>query len=234
VALGKATALAFAHAGDTIVISGGRREVGDGIVASIVSAGGRAHSIACDLKASSEVEQLVQDCLTQFGARHRVQHAGVLGSPNSIADETVENYNEVFKTNVRDTLLRMKYQMAHLIGQGYGVIVNATLVYGAVAFAQCGSYVAAKYAIEGLTKVAALAGTAWRTGQRRCAKLHENQRSLARRPRCRCLPIHDWPATDRPDGEQSEVAAAAVFLALNSGSFITEASLPVDGGYLAQ
>jgi NAD(P)-dependent dehydrogenase (short-subunit alcohol dehydrogenase family) len=85
-------------------------------------------------------------------------NARVLGSPNLIADETSEIYAVVLETNVRGTLLCMKYQMAHFMEQGRGVIINNTYVYGTVGFAQYGSYVAAKHAVEGLIKVAALEG----------------------------------------------------------------------------
>jgi NAD(P)-dependent dehydrogenase (short-subunit alcohol dehydrogenase family) len=234
--IGEATALAFAQVGASVVISGRRREVGDGIVASIVAAGGKAHFIPCDLKAPRDVEQLVQGCLIRFGALDiAFNNAGVLGSPNLIADETVENYNEVFETNVRGTLLCMKYQMAHFIGQGHGVIVNTTSVYGAVGFPQCGSYVAAKHAIEGLTKAAALEGA--RHGVRVNAIAPGYTRTSVRSHLDLGADVDQYMIGLHPIGrigEPSEVAAAAVFLASDSASFITGASLPVDGGYLAQ
>jgi NAD(P)-dependent dehydrogenase (short-subunit alcohol dehydrogenase family) len=234
--IGEATAHAFAHAGATVVISGRRREAGDGVVASIVAAGGKAHFIACDLKAPSDVEQLVQGCLTRFGCLDiAFNNAGVLGTPNLIADETVENYNEVFETNVRGTLLCMKYQMAYFIGQGHGVIVNTTSVYGAVGFAQCGSYVAAKHAIEGLTKAAALEGA--RHGVRVNAIAPGYTRTRVRSHLDIGADVEQYMIGLHPIGrigEPSEVAAAAVFLASDSASFITGVSLPVDGGYLVQ
>jgi NAD(P)-dependent dehydrogenase (short-subunit alcohol dehydrogenase family) len=213
--IGEATAHAFAQAGAIVVISGRRRDVGDGIVASIIAAGGDAHFISClDIA---------------------FNNAGVLGSPNLIAEETVENYNEVFETNVRGTLLCMKYQMAHFIGQGHGVIINNTSVYGAVGFAQCGSYVAAKHAIEGLTKVAALEGA--RHGVRVNAIAPGYTRTSVRSHLELGADVDQYMTSLHPIGrigEPSEVAAAALFLASESASFITGASLPIDGGYLAQ
>ncbi|MBO1909125.1 SDR family oxidoreductase [Microvirga sp. 3-52] len=234
--IGEATAQAFAQAGAIVVISGRRRDVGDGIVASIIAAGGDAHFISCDLRAPNDVEQLVQCCLTECGGLDiAFNNAGVLGCPNLIAEETVENYNEVFETNVRGTLLCMKYQMAHLIGQGHGVIINNTSVYGAVGFAQCGSYVAAKHAIEGLTKVTALEGA--RHGVRVNAIAPGYTRTSVRSHLDLGADVDQYMTGLHPIGrigEPSEVAAAAVFLASESASFITGASLPVDGGCLAQ
>jgi NAD(P)-dependent dehydrogenase (short-subunit alcohol dehydrogenase family) len=234
--IGEATALAFAQAGADVVISGRRRDVGDRIVASIVAAGGKAHFIACDLRTPNDVEYLVTGCTARFGGLDiAFNNAGVLGSPNLIADETVENYNEVFETNVRGTLLCMKYQMAHFIEQGHGVIINTTSVYGAVGFAQCGSYVAAKHAIEGLTKAAALEGSLH--GVRVNAIAPGYTRTRVRSHLDLGADVDQYMIGLHPIGrigEPSEVAAAAVFLASDSASFITGVSLPVDGGYLAQ
>jgi NAD(P)-dependent dehydrogenase (short-subunit alcohol dehydrogenase family) len=234
--IGEATALAFAQAGAAVVISGRRRDVGREIVASILLAGGEAHFIACDLRVPSDVERLVQGCLSQFGGLDiAFNNAGVLGSPNPIANETLENYNEVFDTNVRGTLLCMRYQMAHFIGQRRGVIINNTSVYGRVGFTQCGSYVAAKHAIEGLTKVAALEAAPH--GVRVNAIAPGYTRTNVRSQLDLGANFDQYMIGLHPIGrigEPSEVAAAAVFLASDSASFVTGVSLPIDGGYLAQ
>jgi NAD(P)-dependent dehydrogenase (short-subunit alcohol dehydrogenase family) len=234
--IGEATAVAFAQVGASVVISGRRRDAGERIVASIAAAGGDAHFIECDLKVPGGVEKLVQGCLTQFGGLDvAFNNAGVLGSPNLIADETMENYDEVFDTNVRGTLLCMKYQMAHFMGQGRGVIINNTSVYGSVGFAQCGSYVAAKHAIEGLTKVAALEGAPH--GIRVNAIAPGYTRTKVRSHLDLGDEVDQYMIGLQPLGricEPSEVAAAAVFLASDGASFITGTSLSVDGGYLAQ
>jgi NAD(P)-dependent dehydrogenase (short-subunit alcohol dehydrogenase family) len=234
--IGEATAVAFAQVGASVVISGRRRDAGERIVASIAAAGGDAHFIECDLKVPGGVEKLVQGCLTQFGGLDvAFNNAGVLGSPNLIADETMENYDEVFDTNVRGTLLCMKYQMAHFMGQGRGVIINNTSVYGSVGFAQCGSYVAAKHAIEGLTKVAALEGAPH--GIRVNAIAPGYTRTKVRSHLDLGDEVDQYMIGLQPLGricEPSEVAAAAVFLASDGASFITGISLSVDGGYLAQ
>jgi NAD(P)-dependent dehydrogenase (short-subunit alcohol dehydrogenase family) len=234
--IGEATAVAFAQVGASVVISGRRRDAGERIVASIAAAGGDAHFVECDLKVPGGVEKLVQGCLTQFGGLDiAFNNAGVLGSPNLIADETMENYDEVFDTNVRGTLLCMKYQMAHFMSQGRGVIINNTSVYGSVGFAQCGSYVAAKHAIEGLTKVAALEGALH--GIRVNAIAPGYTRTKVRSHLDLGDEVDQYMIGLQPLGricEPSEVAAAAVFLASDGASFITGTSLSVDGGYLAQ
>jgi NAD(P)-dependent dehydrogenase (short-subunit alcohol dehydrogenase family) len=49
---------------------------------------------------------------------------------NAIADETLGNYEHVFNTNVRGTLLCMRAEMRHFVRQNGGVIVNNTSIMG--------------------------------------------------------------------------------------------------------
>jgi NAD(P)-dependent dehydrogenase (short-subunit alcohol dehydrogenase family) len=110
--IGHATAVALADAGAAIVITGRRQDAGEKIVALMAESGTKAHFIPCDVRNPADVEQMVQGCLSHFGRLDiAVNNAGVLGSLNAIADVTIENYDDVFNTNIRGTLLCVKYQM---------------------------------------------------------------------------------------------------------------------------
>ena len=73
-----------------------------------------------------------------------------------MTEQTAETYTATFDTNVLGTLLSMKHELRAMLAPGSGSIVNVSSAYGSVGAAGASVYVASKYAIEGLTKSAAL------------------------------------------------------------------------------
>ena len=235
--IGRATALAFAREGARIAISGRRDEVGQKLVEELRAIGAEAEYWRSDVRHDQDVRDLVdEDRRALRSPRYRCKHfyAGTEGAGGLVTDQTAESYAATFDTNVLGVLLSMKHELRVMLPQGSGSIVNVSSAYGSVGAAGASVYVASKHAVEGMTKSAALevAGTGVRvnvvapgttdTGMlTRFTNTDENKAALVS-----TVPVKRL-------GTPDEIAHVIVFVASANASYMTGASIPVDGGMLA-
>jgi NAD(P)-dependent dehydrogenase (short-subunit alcohol dehydrogenase family) len=233
--IGRATAIAFAHEGARVAISGRRDEAGQKLLAELRELGIEAEYWRADVRHDEDVRDLVNKTITRFGRLDiAVNNAGTEGSGGLVTEQTAESYAATFDTNVLGTLLSMKHELRVMLPQGSGSIVNISSAYGSVGAPGASVYVASKHAVEGLTKSAALevAGTGVRvnvvapgttdTGMlTRFASTDENKAALVATVPFKRL------------GTPEEIAQVIVFVASAKASYMTGASIPVDGGMLA-
>jgi NAD(P)-dependent dehydrogenase (short-subunit alcohol dehydrogenase family) len=134
--------------------------------------------------------------------------------------------------NLRGTFLCLKHEIAAMLDGGGGAIVNVTSTAGLEAVGGLAAYVSTKHGIVGLTKVAALEYAARNVRVNALAPgpiLTEHlQRAgdAAQQNAAQAMPM-------RRLGRPEEVAAAALWLCSDAASFITGATVPIDGGKLA-
>jgi NAD(P)-dependent dehydrogenase (short-subunit alcohol dehydrogenase family) len=230
--IGRATAIAFAREGAKLVVSGRREEAGQALAAELNGLGAEAVFLRADVRREDDVSRLVEEALARFGRLDvAVNNAGVEGRRGPAVDQTVENYAEVFETNVLGVVLGLKHELRAMGRQGGGAIVNVSSVFGHVGAADASVYVASKHAVEGLTKSAALeaAGSGVRVNAvapgpiqtemlDRFTETAERKAGLAAH-----VPLGRVGAVE-------EVADAIVFLASDKASFMTGHVLSVDGG----
>src|SRR5713101_8349199 len=233
--IGRATALAFAKEGARIVVSGRREEEGRKLVPELRKLGAEAEFVLSDVRHEDDVRNLVDKTVARFGRLDAaVNCAGTEGTPGPVTEQTAETYAATFDTNVLGTLLSMKHELRVMLAQGSGSIVNVSSAYGRVGAAGASVYVASKHAVEGMTKSAALevAGTGVRvnvvapgttdTGMlTRFTNSDENKAAL----------ISTVPVKRLATPE--EIAHVIAFVASANASYMTGASIPVDGGMIA-
>jgi NAD(P)-dependent dehydrogenase (short-subunit alcohol dehydrogenase family) len=233
--IGRATALAFAREGARIAISGRRDEVGQKLVEELREIGAEAEYWRSDVRHDQDVRDLVDKTVARFGRLDiAVNNAGTEGKTGPVTDQTAESYAATFDTNVLGTLLSMKHELRVMLPQGSGSIVNISSSYGSVGAAGASVYVASKHAVEGMTKSAALevAGTGVRvnvvapgttdTGMlTRFTNTDANKAALVS-----TVPVKRL-------GTPDEIAHVIVFVASANASYMTGASIAVDGGMLA-
>jgi NAD(P)-dependent dehydrogenase (short-subunit alcohol dehydrogenase family) len=233
--IGRATAVAFAKEGASIVASGRREAEGKALEAELRSLGAEAAFIRADVRHDDEVRNLVDQTVARFGRiDSAVNAAGTEGQPGPLIDQSSESYAATFDTNVLGTLLSLKHELRVMQAQGHGSIINISSTYGHEGAAGAAVYAASKHAVEGLTKSAALEGA--RSGVRvnavapgptetgmlnRFTGTAERKAALAK-----TVPLGRV-------GEPGEIARAAVFLASEKASFITGQVLTADGGKTA-
>jgi NAD(P)-dependent dehydrogenase (short-subunit alcohol dehydrogenase family) len=233
--IGRAAAIIFAQQGAHVVVSGRRDKQGEELVAELQGLGAEAIFIRTDVRKDDDVRNLVDQTVKRFGRLDvAVNNAGTEGTPGPVTEQTAETYTATFDTNVLGTLLSMKHELRAMLSQGSGSIVNVSSAYGSVGAAGASVYVASKHAVEGLTKSAALevAGTGVRvnvvapgttnTGMlTRFTGTDENKASLVS-----TVPVKRLAAPE-------EIAQVIAFVASASASYMTGASIPVDGGMIA-
>lgn len=234
--IGRITAKAFAAKGARVVLSGRRVEDGQAAVREIEQAGGAAIFVAADVSKESDVKALIEATVARFGRLDiAFNNAGVEWSgPLETASEA--DYRRVFDTNVFSVITSMKYEVPVMRRTGGGVILNTSSIAGHIGMAETSLYIAAKHAVEGLTKSAAL----------ELAKHGIRVNSVA--PAAIETPMFDrFAGNDRAKydylksmhpigrlGKPEDIANAALFLCSEQSSFITGTSLLVDGGFTAQ
>lgn len=234
--IGRATALAFAKEGAQLVISGRREEEGENLVAELHKLGAEAEFVRSDVRHEADVRSLVDQTVARFGRLDvAVNNAGTEGTPGPVTEQTAETYAATFDTNVLGTLLSMKHELRVMVAQGYGNIVNVSSTYGRLGAAGASVYVASKHAVEGLTKAAALevAESGVRVnvvapGPIETAMLNRFTGTAEKKAAL----VAGVPV--KRVGTPEEIAHTILFVASDKASFITGASIPVDGGKLAR
>ena len=233
--IGRATAIAFAKEGARLVVAGRREDAGQQLTTELRALGAEAEFIRADVRHEDEVRDLVDQTVARFGRLDvAVNNAATEGQVGPITDQTAESYAATFDMNVLGVILSMKHELRVMLPQGSGSIVNVSSAYGSVGAAGASVYVASKHAVEGLTKSAALEVA--RTGVRvnvvapgttdtgmltRFTNSDENKAALVS-----TVPVKRLATPD-------EIAHVIAFVASANASYMTGASIPVDGGMLA-
>jgi len=235
--IGRATALAFAREGATVVVSGRRDEAGHALAAELRALGGQAEYLRADVRIEAEVRSLVEQTAERFGRLDvAVNNAGTEGQLGPVAEQTEANWRNTFETNVLGTLLALKHEMRVMLKQGAGAIVNLSSVAGQVGIAGASVYAASKHAVEGLTKSAALEGAALGVRVNAVAPGPVQTEMLDRftggNEEAKRGFLASLPAGRA--GTPEEIAQTIVFLASDKARFLTGQCLAVDGGFTAQ
>lgn len=230
--IGRATALAFAREGAKVVIASRGIERGEETVQMAKKAGGEAIFIKTDVSKALEVEALVNKTVETYKRLDcAFNNAGILHPIARLADETEESWDSMINTNLKGVWLCLKYEILQMLKQGKGAIVNDSSVAGLRASRVTASYGASKHGIIGLTKTAALEyGKDNIRVNAVCPALIRTPMLLYRDKR---TDLNEQWVADLPlarMGDPDEVAEAVVFLCSDASSFITGATLTVDGG----
>lgn len=235
--IGRATAIAFAKKGAHVAVSGRREEAGQALAAKLRAMGVRAEFLRADVRFEADVRSLVEQAVARFGRIDiAVNNAGTEGQLGPIIDQSTENYETTFATNVLGTLLSIKHEMRVMLAQGSGSIVNLSSISGRVGIPGAAVYVASKHAVEGLTKSAALEGAAVGVRVNAIApgpvQTDMLDRFVGGSEEAKTGFLDSIPA--KRAASVDEIAQTIVFLASDKARYLTGQSIAVDGGYTAQ
>jgi len=233
--IGRATAVAFATEGYRLVVSGRRDVEGRKLEAELRQLGAEARFIRADVRHEDEVRNLVDRTVQWFGRLDiAVNNAGTEGQIGPITEQTPESYAATFDTNVLGVLLSLKHELRVMSAQKSGSIVNISSTFGRIGAPGASLYVASKHAVEGLTKSAALEGAAFGIRVNIVAPGPVETEMLSR-----FAGSEERKATFATGvplkrlGRPEEIAEAILFIASDKASFISGASIPVNGGKAA-
>ena len=234
--IGRATALAFAAQGDSVVVADLNAEGAKKVVEEIEAAGGTAVAVTGDLSEQTVVDEVTKAAVERFGGVDvLVNNAGIMDRMSALADVGDAEWERVLRVNLTAPFLLTRAVLPHTLAAGGGAIVNTASEAGLRGSAAGAAYTASKHGIVGLTK--------------NLAVMYRKQgiRANAIAPGGTATAIvvdadqeAHGPAALGPHfvnlgrmAQPEEQAAAIVFLASKAASNINGVVLPVDDGWSA-
>jgi len=155
--IGRATAIAFAREGASVVAADRSEEHSRDTVRSIEQFGGNVIAVGCDVTSSDQVGAALRRAIDAYGRIDIAFNNAGVEHPNApVADITESEWMRVVDTNLRGVFLCMKHEIPRMLERGGGAIVNTSSGAGIRGFAGGAAYSASKFGIIGLTKCAAL------------------------------------------------------------------------------
>jgi NAD(P)-dependent dehydrogenase (short-subunit alcohol dehydrogenase family) len=229
--IGRATAVAFATEGARVAILDLTEDALAETADAVRNAGTQVLVIACDVSKPEQVEAAIGQVVETFGRLDiAFNNAGVENKAAPVAEIALDEWDRILDINLRGTFVCMKHELAQMVRQGSGVIVNTSSGAGVRGVAGGASYAASKHAIIGLTKSAAL------------DYAKQNIRVNAILPGNIETPMMDrftngdiQKAIDLEPvgrlGKPEEIADAVLWMSADLGAFVTGAAISVDGGW---
>lgn len=155
--IGAAVARELGARGAHVIASDIDEASGAAIAEAIRAAGGKADSLACDVASADACAALVAFARDKGGALHlAVNNAGIGGPSAPVGEYPLDGWKQVIDVNLNGVFYGMRAQIPAMLDAGGGAIVNMASILGSVGFANASAYVAAKHAVLGLTKTAAM------------------------------------------------------------------------------
>jgi NAD(P)-dependent dehydrogenase (short-subunit alcohol dehydrogenase family) len=227
--IGRASALGFAAAGASVAVL----DVdADGLAATaddVRAAGAQVEVIPADVTDAEAMVEAVARTVRRFGrldAAHN--NAGVAGPYLPLDAYPVAEFRRVLEVDLIGVWQCMRAQIAQMRRQRSGAIVNTSSMLGDAAMPDNGAYIAAKHAVNGLTRAAALelGPVGVRVNALAPGVTRTGMTSGVSDELLRAVPLSRI-------AEPEEIAAAAVWLCSPQASYVTGAVLVADGGWLA-
>lgn len=231
--IGKAVVERLVRDGWAVAIADIDGKAGAAVAQTAAAAGGDAIFIATDVSDEAAVAAMVARTEEKFGRLDgAVNCAGIPQNGQAVHEMDVEHWDRLSAVNLRGMFLCIKHEVRAMWNEG-GAIVAVSSPAGTKALPNSAAYCATKSGIDGLVRAAAVD----------CAK--RNIRINALLPGATLTPLAKEAAAKDPAllaagnwplgrwAEPEEIAAAAAWMISPDATFMTGASIAVDGGMTA-
>jgi len=229
--IGQATAVAFAREGARVAILDRTADALQPTAEAVREAGGEGLVLACDIARPEQVEAAIAETVATFGRLDiAFNNAGVENVAAPVAEIALADWDRILDINLRGTFVCMKHEIAQMLSQGGGVIVNTASGAGIRGVAGGASYAASKHAVIGLTKSAALD---YATANIRVNAVLPGNIATPMMDRFtggdiqKAIDLEPVGRLGRPE----EIAEAVLWMSADLGAFVTGAAVSVDGGW---
>jgi NAD(P)-dependent dehydrogenase (short-subunit alcohol dehydrogenase family) len=236
--IGRAAAELFAREGAAVAVVDIDEVKGQKVVQRIVTEGGEAVFVCCDVICAADCQHAVERTVGQFGGLDILfNNAGIIRRA-TVIETTEEEWDRVMAVNVKSIFLLGKYAVPVMAAAGGGVIINTGSGWGLVGGRNAVSYCASKGAVVNMTRAMALDHGDQNIrvncicpGDTDTGMLRNEARQLGEAEEDFLAEAADRPL--RRIGRPEDIAQAALYLASDASSFVTGSILVVDGGGLA-
>ena len=236
--IGRATALLLASQRAAVAIADLDETAAKVVLQQILTAGGRGIALRCDVSRAKDCQRAIRQTVEALGGLDILfNNAGIIRRADVLVT-TEEEWDRVMAVNVKSVFLMSKYAIPVMAKAGGGVIINTASGWGLKGGRNAAAYCASKAAVVNLTRAMALDHGA-QSIRVNCICPGDTDTGMLRREAQQLGTSEERflaEAADRPlqrVGTPEEIAQAVLYLASDASSFVTGATLVVDGGSLA-
>src|SRR3954469_13883028 len=236
--MGEATARVFAAAGAHVVVSDINAEAGEATAEAIRQDGGSASFVRTDVSNAADAAAMVRCAVERYGRLDcAVNNAAVTPDTHPLSELDEQEWDRVLAVDLKGVALCCKYEIAQMLEQGGGSIVNIGSVSSFRPQPNNAAYVAAKHGVIGLSKVASMEAAP------QGIRVNTVCPGAIDTPMIRGAleTVGSTEAEFAPllsllgrFGKPEEVAQASLWLCSDAASYVTGAVLSVDAGYTSR
>lgn len=239
--IGESTAHLFAKQGAKVVIMARREEQGLKVQEAILSEGGEATYISCDVMDRKLVDSAVEQAVSKYGTVNILFNNAGFGAGQNFPDEDDELWDTIIRVNLSGTFYMSRAVWPHMVEAGGGAIVNMSSVAAVIGFSKnmydvtgrvpSSSYYVAKAGVDAFTRYTASMG-----GQHKirvnCVRPGQiiTPGATGGGEDHVFKPIFDLTQILEGPGQPEDVANLVLFLASDDARFITGEIINIDGG----
>lgn len=228
--IGAATAQRLAKEGATVIICGRRQAPLDEVVAAIHNDGGKAYAVQADVSNEQAFVEAIENTAKKHGGLDIMVNNAMAYSYGSITDTSTEDWHSNFTTSVDGSFWGTRTAMQIMQETG-GAIINVSSICGELGTPMMAGYSASKAAVVNFSRAAAAEGAS------KNIRVNVVVPAVVETPATAGM-LSDEAMLNNTNrlipmgrvGRSDELASAIAFLASDDASYITGASLPVDGG----